>query len=217
MKDGRYLAGGDQAEFEPGSRRRVLRNKLAIVRVRDMQRAESDALIAVQEWAISHYTAAHRFTAGDVALLHRRWLSHIYPWAGEFRHINVSKSGFMFAAAAQVPRLMTGFGDNELAKFTPCVGMNDLELAAALARTHAELVLIHPFRDGNGRCARLLALLMALQAGWPPLDFTPLSGRGRRAYFSANQAALARDYAPLERCFSRVLERTSRASRARQS
>jgi len=28
-----------------------------------------------------------------------------------------------------------------------------------------ELILIHPFREGNGRIARFLSVLMALQAG----------------------------------------------------
>ena len=208
---GRYRADGAQAEFEPGSRGRVLCNRLGITRVRDMQRAESEALLDVQEWSIGHFGALHRFTAADLVLLHQRWLGHIYPWAGEYRQVNVSKGGFMFAAASQVPRLMSAFEAQELARFSPCEGMDEVALVAALARTHAEMVLIHPFREGNGRCARLLGWLMALQAGWPPLDFSPLSGRGKSAYFTAIRAALARDYAPLECCFSRVLARTVRA------
>lgn len=37
-KDGRYnVSGLPEAQFEPGSRGRVLRNALGIVRVRDMQ------------------------------------------------------------------------------------------------------------------------------------------------------------------------------------
>jgi len=214
LTQSRYRAEGPQAGFEPGSRGRVLGNLLGIRRVRDMQRAESDALLAVQEWAIGHFSATHRFTAGDVGLLHRRWLGSIYPWAGEYRQLNVSKGGFMFAAAAQIPRLMDEFGAGELAQFTPCGGMDGATLVAALARTHGELVLIHPFREGNGRCARLLAWLMALQAGWPPLDFSPLSGRHRPAYFAAVQSAVRRDYAPLEACFSRVLARTLRVAGA---
>jgi cell filamentation protein len=211
MTEGRYRAEGAQAEFEPGSRGRVLRNRLGITRVPDMQQAESEALLDVQEWAIGHFLASHRFTAADIVLLHRRWLGSIYPWAGVYRQVNVSKGGLMFAAAAQVPRLMAAFEADELARLTPCEGMDEATLATALARTHAELVLIHPFREGNGRCARLLGWLMALQAGLPPLDFSPLSGRGKTAYFAAVRAALARDYAPLESCFSRVLARTSRA------
>lgn len=209
---GRYRAEGLQAEFEPGSRGRVLRNRLGLQRVRDIQQAESDALLKVQEWAIGHFSVAHRFKADDIALLHRRWLGDIYVWAGEYRQVNISKGGFMFAAAAQVPRLMADFEAKQLARFTPCAGMDEATLATALARTHAELVLIHPFRDGNGRCARLLAWLMALQAGRPPLDFSPLSGRGRKAYFTAIQAALGRDYEPMQACFSRVLARTSHAA-----
>ncbi|MBI5618162.1 MAG: Fic family protein [Gammaproteobacteria bacterium] len=211
MTESRYHARGSQAEFEPGSRGRVLRNRLGLVRVRDVQRAESEALLAVQDWAIGRFGPAHRFTAGDVSLLHRHWLGEIYPWAGEYRQVNVSKGGFMFAAASQVPRLMHEFEARELARYTPSKGLEEAALVEALAHTHAELVLIHPFREGNGRCARLLGMLMALQAGWPPLDFGPLSGRGKKAYFAALQSALARNYAPLERCFSRVLFRTSRA------
>jgi cell filamentation protein len=71
-----------------------------------------------------------------------------------------------------------------------------------------ELVLIHPFREGNGRIARLLSVLMALQAGLPPLDFSDLQGTERGAYFAAIQAGLDRDYRAMERIFSRVIERT---------
>lgn len=209
MTQNRYHADGAQAAFEPGSRGRVLRNLLGITRVRAMQQAESDALLAVQEWATGHFGESHRFTAGDIVLLHRHWLGRIYPWAGEYRQVNVSKGGFLFAAAAQVPRLMDNFEAQELAQFTPCRGMDAEALATALARTHGELVLIHPFREGNGRCARLLGWMMALQAGWPPLNFSPLSGRGKAVYFASIQAALARDYAPLQRCFSRVLALSS--------
>lgn len=41
----RYDAQGVEAEFEPGSRGRVLRNLLGIRSVREMQRAESEALL----------------------------------------------------------------------------------------------------------------------------------------------------------------------------
>ncbi|NTU98328.1 MAG: cell filamentation protein Fic, partial [Chlorobiaceae bacterium] len=34
------------------------------------------------------------------------------------------------------------------------------------ATVHLELLFIHPYREGNGRTARLVATLMALQAGY---------------------------------------------------
>lgn len=54
-----------------------------------------------------------------------------------------------------------------LAKHTPCAEGSVENVASALAIVHAELILIHPFRDGNGRLARMLATLMALQARLP--------------------------------------------------
>jgi cell filamentation protein len=206
----RYDATGPQAEFEPGSRGRVLRNRLGIRRVGDMQQAESDALIAVTRWAVGRFDIAHCFTADDLCELHRQWLGGIYEWAGLYRNVNMAKGGFMFAAAPQVPRLMAVFERKELAAETPCAGMDTVRLARALARTHAELVIIHPFREGNGRCARLLAYLMALQAGLPTLDFDLLAGRGKKAYIAAIHAAFSGNHAPLEERFAAVIGRTSR-------
>lgn len=204
----RYDATGAESEFEPGSRGRVLRNRLGIKSVREMARAESVALLEAQEWMVDEFTSTHRFNATDIQRIHGRWLGNIYEWAGRYRNVNTAKGDFQFAAAAQVPRLMTQLHAGPLSKFTPCVpGPHDV-IAEALAVVHAELVLIHPFRDGNGRVARLVALTMALQAGLPPLDFTRMQGRGKAAYFAAVQAALSRDYGPMTAVFSAVVRRS---------
>lgn len=211
----RYDAHGIESEFEPGSRGQVLRNKLGIRRVGEMEQAESEALDAVQEWALGRFDSEHRFTEADLRELHRQWLGGIYAWAGEYRQVNIGKGGFQFAAATQVPRLMAAFSRGELAEESPCAGMDEARLAHALARTHAELILIHPFREGNGRCSRLLAWLMAMQAGLPPLDFSAFDGRGKRSYIAAIHAALDRNYAPLEALFRRVFKRTFASARRR--
>jgi cell filamentation protein len=67
-----------------------------------------------------------------------------------------------------------------LGEYTPCrFDAIDMQ-AAALAVVHGELILIHPFREGNGRCARLLAMLMGLQAGLPTLDFGGIRGAKKK-------------------------------------
>jgi cell filamentation protein len=71
-----------------------------------------------------------------------------------------------------------------------------------------ELVLIRPFREGNGRVAGILAVLMGLQAGSPALYFDHLSGRKRKEYFAAVQAGLRRNYEPMASLFNVVIERT---------
>ena len=204
----RYDASGIQSEFEPGSRKRVLRNRLGITQLRDMQQAESEALRLAQVRAIETHFSDQTFTDVDVCKLHRLWLEPIYAWAGEYRDVNLSKDGFMFADARRVPHLMKEFSRDVLAPNTPCPSGSTLDTANALALVHAELILIHPFRDGNGRAARLVALLMALQAGLPPLDFSPLDGKSRKRYIAGIHAAMGRDYRILTEMFVKVIDRT---------
>lgn len=137
----------------------------------------------------------------------------IYPWAGEYRQVNVAKGGFMFAAAGEITRLMREFERGPLRKFTPCRFTEPEEQAQALAVVHAELVLIHPFREGNGRCSRLLAMLMGLQAGLPALDFSGVRGAEKRRYIAAVQAGLDRNYEPMTAVFRRIIRRTLRLQR----
>ena len=117
----------------------------------------------------------------------------------------------MFAASEQVPRLMREFERELLRKYTPCRLTEVEEQARALAVVHAELVLIHPFREGNGRCARLVAVLMGLQAGLPVLDFAGVHGEEKRRYIAAVQAGLDRNYGPMAAVFRRIIGRTLRS------
>mgnify|MGYP001586189150 CR=1 FL=1 len=154
----------------------------------------------------------HRFTAADICAMHRSWLSRIYEWAGEYRNVNLTKDGFPFATAALVPSLMTRFEREVLARCTPCHSKSRDEVVRALAQVHLELVLIHPFRDGNGRIARALSLLMALQAGLPLLDFSLIAGRKKKDYFGAIQAGLDRNYEWMGRIFAETIDRSLAAS-----
>jgi hypothetical protein len=115
-----------------------------------------------------------------------------------------------FAAASQVARLMEECERGPLREFTPCRFDTIEKTVKALAVVHTELVLIHPFRDGNGRVARLLATLMALQAELPPLDFGSLKGYRRKAYYAAIRAGLDRDDKPMEDVFNGVIRKTLR-------
>jgi cell filamentation protein len=211
---GRYAAAGVEAETEPGSRGRVPRNLLGIRLVRDLHRAEFDALLrATGDW-IARTRTDQRFTAADIRAMHRDWLGGIYEWAGDYRTVDLSKGDLRFANAAQIHRLMRELERGPLAKYTPCRPGEVEEVARALAEVHAELILIHPFREGNGRCARLLAALMGLQAGLPALQFDRLDGKWKPAYFAAIRGAFDRDYAALSELFAAVIRQTLKRQRS---
>ena len=207
------VSGLMEAQFEPGSRHRVLKNLLGINRKREMDHLEGlEQLRALRE-LIKIYGKNHRFTAADICRIHKIWLGNIYPWAGKYRQVNLTKGNFTFAAAIQIARLMEELKKGPLREFTPCSFDTIERTAQALAVVHNELVLIHPFRDGNGRVARILATLMALQAELPPLDFGGMKGYRRKTYYEAIRAGLDRDYKPMENVFNGVIRKTLRKRR----
>lgn len=195
-------------QYEPGSDGAVLRNLLGITSKQEMEIHETAELWLVQKKLLADTSVDHRFSAADLCRMHREWLGRIYPWAGHYRQVNMSKDEFHFAMAHAIPALMEDFEKCQLAKFTPCHFPTTGEMAHALAEVHVELMLIHPFREGNGRLGRLLATLMALQAGLPQLEFSEMIGFRREEYFAAVRAGLDRNYAPMQALFNDVIERS---------
>ncbi len=208
-KDGRYdVSGLAEALFEPGSNEQVLKNRIGIKSPSEMDNVEAAALERTMAALVGQYNEMHTFTAVDLRAIHKTWLGKIYEWAGDYRQVNVSKGDFPFAAAARVPVLMEQFERNVLARYTPCNFSERADVAQALAETHAELVLIHPFREGNGRLARILSTLMALQAGLPLLDFSLIAREQKDTYFAAVQAGLDKNYKPMKQLFAEIIERS---------
>lgn len=195
-------------QYESGSNDTVLCNLLGITDKAEMEHVEEERFERMMEEAATRFDSDHRFTAKDILWLHKFWLEGVFAWAGAYRTVNIAKGGFMFASAAHVPELMGQFENNQLARLTPCRFGHTEDVVSALAEVHVELILIHPFREGNGRIARLLTVLMALQAGLPPLDFSEIQEAKRDEYFAAVQAGMDRDYKPMERIFNEVIERT---------
>ncbi|MEK6749969.1 MAG: Fic family protein [Pseudomonadota bacterium] len=206
MKKGKRYDVSDlvEAQYEPDSDNKVLRNLLGIKDTAEMDLAEANALTRATHTLIGEYDQEHQFSAADICHFHKTWLGDIYQWAGHYRKVNISKDDFSFAMAAQVQNLMVVFERDQLSKYTPCNFEKIDDIVKALAETHTELVLIHPFREGNGRTARLLSTLMALQANLALLDFTMIEKK-RQDYFLAVQAGMDRNYAPMEKLFAEII------------
>jgi cell filamentation protein len=201
--------GLSEDQYQPGSSGTVLKNHLGIVSREEIEIAETTKLWSAQEQLLAEIEQDQAFTAQDICAMHRRWLGPIYPWAGCYRQVNISKGNFTFAMAHTVPELMGIFEDEQLRRYTPCLFTSQQDIARALAEVHVELMLIHPFREGNGRLGRLLATLMGLQAGLPPLDFSEMAGSRKEEYFAAVRAGLDRDYLPMTGLFGDIIERVS--------
>jgi cell filamentation protein len=201
----RYCVDGTEGEFEPQSNGRVLRNLVGISTPEDMDELELGLLAQLYEEVLVHQLPDRALTAQDLRDWHRLWLGNVYSWAGQDRSVNMSKGGFPFAAAAQIPRLLDQFERQVLQRRTPCHEMSDEALTQAIAETHVEFIVIHPFREGNGRLSRLLADVMAVQAGREPLDYSEWDTH-KAAYIAAIHAGFSGDYAPMRHWVARAMD-----------
>lgn len=199
MAEGRYQAGSNES---------VLENKLGISSADKMEFVEYEALLSLQTQLVDEIAVDQPITIELLLDWHTRWLGDIYAWAGNYRSVNMAKGDFHFAVAHLVYGLMKEFETKVLANYTPCDELNQSDLITALAITHVEFILIHPFRDGNGRLGRLLSIIMALQAGWPILEFSVIEN-DKQSYFNAIQAGLDLNYEPMKALMASVLESSS--------
>ena len=211
MKIGRYrLPKGPQAATQPGSHGRVLLNRLGLTSKRAIDRAEAHALERVQEIYYAQLTQQTRVTDALLKQMHRDWLGVIFEWAGKYRTVELEKSGFRWPPAERIADNMRDLERGALKKYTPCKPSTMENTALAIAVVHAELLLIHPFRDGNGRLARWLADVMAIQAGYPApaYGFSGRESKRRRAkYLAAVKRGYRQDYEPLARFFEEAILR----------
>ena len=201
---------GAEGEAQPGSRGRVPRNLLGLTTKRELDRAEAAALALAQETLYARLTPDTQLTALLLKEMHREWLGEIYEWAGEYRQVELEKNGFRWPPAERVAENMETLEREVLLRFTPCRPAPLLQVAHALAVVHAELLLVHPFRDGNGRLARWVADTMATQAGRPAPAYG-FVGRGsvrrREEYLVAVQDGYLQNYSPLSRFFETTIRR----------
>jgi cell filamentation protein len=202
----KYEVNPDE-DFQPGSTE-VLKNFLNIRDPEVISEEETKALKAAYQYYTNQLNADDPITIKLILEMHKKWLGNIYPFAGKFRTVVMSKGGFLFAAPPQIERLLADFEKNELASLTPCHGLSIEEIALSMAVIHVEFILIHPFREGNGRLARLIAYIMGLQAGYPPLNFESIDDKSmetHKRYIAAIHRGLEKDYSAMQQIFIGIL------------
>lgn len=90
---------------------------------------------------------------------------------------------FMPPETREVPKLIDHFF-----KWLNSSGANEIDAVIKAGVTHYELVRIHPFIDGNGRTARIMASLVLYERGFDVKRFFALDDYydgDRRAYYAA--------------------------------
>lgn len=156
------------------------------------------------------------FTEKDIRSLHSIVLEGIHESAGSYREVKVEIAGSSYKPE---PPENVGSAMMELGRWLTkisCptdkqIGSIDGFLIAAAAHTY--LVTIHPFVDGNGRVARLLANLILMRFGYPIAIITK---EDRYRYYDALEESQSTDLTPftilLAECIEESLEEYERAA-----
>jgi len=201
---------GEEGEFEPGSRGRVLKNLLGIISKREMDRVEDEAMLQCSEYFANNISTKTIFSVELIFEIHRCIFGKNYSWAGELRTVNLTKGDFTWPPPQHISNALKEFGQTKLRRLTPVSPEAPENIPRALAEVHADLLIIHPFRDGNGRVARMVANLMALQASHIPPNYG-FSGKGSQKnklrYLNAVRQGYVENYDPLTRFFRDAFER----------
>jgi len=181
-----------------------------------MDRVEEEAHRKTERYFLTAVNTESKFTVDLICQIHKHFLGGIYSWAGKIRTVNVSKEGFTWPPPQFLDRALIEFESDCLSRLTPLPDGSLNHIAQALAEVHAEFLMIHPFREGNGRVARLIAMLMTMQAHRPPPYYSFVSRESeveRKVYLESVRQGYVKNYEPLIRFFERALVRGAEVTR----
>lgn len=147
----KYELHSAEQRYQPGSGDTVLANKLGIIDVDEMDALESGLLLMLYEQLFIDGQPPAALAFEHISEWHRQWLGNVYDWAGRLRNANLAKDGLQFAAADRIPLIIAGFEKQYLSRSGELKSLTRPELVSYLAECHVEFILIHPFREGNGR------------------------------------------------------------------
>lgn len=180
----------------------ILPNLLNSNSLQEIQEAEFEGFLYAELLLTTQLTNKTKFDIEYIKNIHLLALKEVYSFAGEYRTVNISKQGFMFPSARFLNQSMQEFQNEILSKLEK----QDLVfLIDDLAKIHAELLYIHPFREGNGRTARVLLNLMLRKNGWEPLDFSKMDEELFQKYVLAVQSSALKNYEPMKEVIEQLL------------
>ena len=158
---------------------------------RELNEAEQENIARAQDWALGR--RRDPLSEKFVKDLHRQMFGEVWRWAGRFR-TSPRNIGIDYW---EIPVALRQLLDDvkawiEYKSYPPD------EIAV---RFHHRLVQIHPFPNGNGRHARLMADLLVMRLGGERFSWGRESlrdaGAMRQRYIAALQAADDHDLGPL--------------------
>ncbi len=155
---------------------------------------ERENILRGREWAVGDRTSPTDMVSDEYfRKLHKKMFDETWKWAGDYRH---TERNIGVSVHEIRERLMALFGDTRYWIENGTYSPDEIAI-----RFHHRLVFIHPFPNGNGRHARLIADIIAVKLGRPAFTWGSANlvkeGEARTTYLEAIRAADDGDIHPL--------------------
>lgn len=128
--------------------------------------------------------------------LHKFTYNKMYPFAGKFRDVNVSKGDTIFCYAAyikpQMDMLFEELKNDQYLKYSRHLSKEDF--SRKLAYYTCELIAIHPFFEFNGRIIRMFIDMIAVYNGYGYIDYHGIFESDDNAYIEASIDCMEKQY-----------------------
>jgi cell filamentation protein len=174
----------------------VLKNKQGITDPELAAEQETIGFIQAQVILTNKLSKRTKFNSNYIKTIHKLAFQHLYPFAGQYRNVNLSKASHHFLPYQFIQNGMD-YLENEFLLKLPVNYDHPDKLIEDIAIIHCELIHIHPFREGNGRTARILADLMANRAGFPALELNNFRNEKYPEYIEALNKGDEKDYSAM--------------------
>ena len=156
-------------------------------------------------------TKLGKFDTRHLQSIHRYIFQDIYAWAGEFRTVDIGKSGDLFALKQHiVSNLDRTFGALKTERYLSGAGLKGF--CSRGAYYLGEINALHPFREGNGRTQREFMRQLALRNGYV-LSWSRVS---REPMIDASKRSFRRDNVALEQLLKSALDNEQNRARDRR-
>jgi len=161
-----------------------------------LNEVERHTIHTARVWAMRPKTLARPDLLTDAFAreLHRRMFHGVWRWAGRYR---TTEKNLGWTAHRITEGVRNAFDDAQTQLLHASYSLHEVAV-----RLHHQLVVIHPWPNGNGRHARLIAdLLVASRSGplltWGAGITLVPAGETRARYLTALRAADEKNFAPL--------------------
>lgn len=188
----------------------LLRNRVGARTQPALDRAEAALSVVRLVELADRYPVPPSGDLNELRGVHRYLFQDIYEWAGQPRTVDLRKpGGEPFLPAGQV-EAGTGYVLDELRRDQHLSGLGRSRFVERLAHHVDALNYAHPFREGNGRAARVFWSRVSRDAGWS-LDWRLVSReRNNEAFQVARERG---DLAPLRGLLDSITTATMPADR----